>query len=478
MNEFIEFSKNQFFLTAGFNLIFVEFNAGISLITAIMYSMRKTIWQRCAKFWLKTILASYSITVITTLLLVFQLATNWSKLGGICGNIFGPFLILIALIMFFCEFLMFLIKLRAEKTKTLWILTILMHLHLWIIIAIQTTMHQPNSSIEFDYMNNCAHIVSFFDISFNFNTAIQFTKSLWKSYSIASIFCIGICARYILQNKHIAFSISSIKTAVLIGGSACISLTPLIYKASSFQMPNIKNIQTINVIHIKNGMLGLQAMRNLKKEYTLAEKEIFLMHKHDIAYANLIPELQPTERLIGTSFETVLPSISEINQEQITQIANEIIPNFKLAFYSNLITIFINILLTIIFFMFAYKLFRKKITSANFTLKCAIVVMPLPFLSAISQYANIEATRGPWLINNMLPIYLAASNLTAISAMISLISMCIFLFICILLFAFRIINIAQDGPENHPISTHNEPKPILKNKLSKILNKKHLAKKN
>ena len=439
---YIKLSSTQFLITSIFSAVFCALNLGLSLIAVIntIKSKQRQVMQ--SKFWMQILYATYSIFVISMIILLFQLATNWAPLAGILGSTLGPILSIITLTMLTIEALLIMTKIHQENKKLIWAIFILMHVLLWMIICAQNLLYNP-SGIEFDYINNYTKIISFKQIIFNQSILQNFLYALLLSYLTCAIFIMSVSAYFFLKNKHIVFAINATKVSVIIG-LAC----------SIIMISNLENVDTINAkqtialhsLRINNGMQALQAMRNLKKEYTQSEKEIFLMHKHDIPYALLVAQLQPTERLIGTSFETILPSVEEISQETIANTAREMIPNINFINTINKIMKTFLATLTCLFSLLFFLLLRKKLAQSKNILKICITSLPLPVLLILFSILKDELLHANWAVFNMIPTHLIASKLKEVSIQTSLCGLILFLIAALIMIAARIMNIINTGP--------------------------------
>jgi len=432
-------SQLQFRLLSCLHIAFISFNIGFGAFATLMQTINLLIGSKVkknnhefcaqgAKFWLKMLTISHQFALITLIPIIFSLVINWNQLIVSTGSIFGPLILCMLFAMFILEIFIILAKYLAKSTNlysnflsrkimflsVLLIIAVLTILYTLPLVAMHAMMHHP-VGIEFDFLNNYGTIVSFTKILSN-NISNMFWHNVFISYLTTSMIASAISAYYILKQKQIGMAINSMKIAIFFGlFSLCGTYwTGINLYTQQEQEKNTTTHEQINKnkTRIKNGMLGIKAMRNLRKEYTQEDKNLFLMHKEDIPYALLLRNFQPAERLIGTTFETVFPTLEEISQKEINNAARSALKH-KIHITQFVISSIISAFTLLIFLLLLYKTLRKKIVDAKLILKTTITFFWAPIALIYINMMAKEIQRFPWLIYNIIPEYMMITKLNS-----------------------------------------------------------------
>lgn len=473
----VNLSQLQFGLLSCVHIVFMPLNIGFAALATLMQAMNVLMgaknhnhefWEQGTKFWLKMLAISYQFALITLIPIIFSLIINWQQLVVSTGTIFGPFILCMLFTMLILEMFITLAKYLAQSTNlranflsrnilflgVLLVITALTMLYTLPLVAMQAMMHHP-VGIEFDFLNNYGTIVSFTKILSN-NIQHMFWHNVFISYIAISMIAAAISAHYIMKHKQIAFAINLMKTAIFFGlfSLLCTYSTGINLYNQQEQEKNATTHEQINEnrARIKNGMLGVKAMRNLRKEYTAEDKNLFLMHKQDIPYALLLRNFQPAERLVGTTFETVCPTLEEISQKEINDAARSTlkrrvhITQFVTASIISAITLLILLLLL-------YKAVRKKIVDATFILKVTMALFWLPLALVYINIIAKEIQRAPWLIYNIVPGYMMITKLNVQFVALSFLCFLAISFMIILFAIARFIECINSNLQNVTITT-------------------------
>jgi cytochrome d ubiquinol oxidase subunit I len=95
------------------------------------------------------------------------------------------------------------------------------------------------------------------------------------------------------------------------------------------------------------------------------------------------------------------------------QSPEEAVPPVPLTFYSFHIMVILGTLFPIIFLLFLYYAYKNTISSKTWLLWLGLLSIPLAHVASQAGWIVAEAGRQPWTINNLLPVSVARSNLTA-----------------------------------------------------------------
>jgi cytochrome d ubiquinol oxidase subunit I len=120
------------------------------------------------------------------------------------------------------------------------------------------------------------------------------------------------------------------------------------------------------------------------------------------------------------------PDIANATPEQITLAAWSTVPNVSLLFWSFRVMVglgFYFIALFAVAFLLASK--RQLMKYRSF-LWAALFSLPLPWLAAELGWIVAEVGRQPWVIEGVLPTFLAISSISAANVWITLIGFVVF----------------------------------------------------
>ena len=103
----VELSRLQFALTAMYHFLFVPLTLGLSILVAMMetvYVMTgRTIWRDMTKFWGLLFGINFALGVATGITMEFEFGMNWAYYSHYVGDIFGAPLAIEGLMAFFLE---------------------------------------------------------------------------------------------------------------------------------------------------------------------------------------------------------------------------------------------------------------------------------------------------------------------------------------------------------------------------------------
>ncbi len=100
-------ARVQFAFTISFHIIFPTFTIGLSAYIATIETLwlwkKREHYHRLARFWTKIFAVSFTMGVVSGIVLSYQFGTNWSGFSDVAGNIIGPLIGYEVLSAFFLE---------------------------------------------------------------------------------------------------------------------------------------------------------------------------------------------------------------------------------------------------------------------------------------------------------------------------------------------------------------------------------------
>ncbi|MDE5692248.1 MAG: cytochrome ubiquinol oxidase subunit I, partial [Alistipes sp.] len=223
----VDWSRAQFALTAVYHWLFVPLTLGLSVLIAIMESCWLCTgddgWRRCVRFWMRLFGVNFAIGAATGLILEFEFGTNWSNYSYFVGDIFGAPLAIEGIMAFFLEttFLavMFFgwdkVSPRAHLTAT-WLTAVGANLSAWWILVANACL-QYTGACRFELQTVSNEMTSFWDVAFSPVAVNKFFHTVASSFTLASLFVVGVSAWYLLRRREERMARRSIGVASLFG---------------------------------------------------------------------------------------------------------------------------------------------------------------------------------------------------------------------------------------------------------------------
>lgn len=504
INEFVvELSRFQFAATALYHFLFVPLTLGMTFILAIMESVyvmtNNPIYKDMTKFWGKLFGINFALGVTTGLTMEFQFGTNWSYYSHYVGDIFGAPLAIEGLMAFFLEStfvgMFFFGWERLSKVQHLfstWLMALGTNLSaLWILVA-NGWMQFPVGS-EFNFETMRMEMVSFADLVFNPVAQVKFVHTVAAGYTCGAMFVLGISSFYLLRKRDIPFARRSFAIAAAFGMASILSVIVLgdesgyrlgeVQKAklaaiesqwetheapapfTAFGIPDQKTESTKYAIEIPY-VAGLIATRSIDEKIEGLRDQIAAnegrVRSGMQAYV-LLNKLQSGEKTpeniaafnkvkadlgYGLLLTPYTKDIANATEVQIKQAAKDSIPPVAPIFFSFRIMVGAGVLMLILIAIAFYDSTRHKIGDRIWHLKALLWGMPLPWIAIEAGWVVAEIGRQPWTIGEVLPTYLSASTLTPADIWFSLIGICAFYTVLLVVEMYLMVKFARKGPSS------------------------------
>ncbi len=506
MNEaVVELSRWQFALTVLYHFIFVPLTLGMTFLLAIMESVYvmtgKQVYKDMTKFWGKLFGINFAIGVATGLTMEFQFGMNWSYYSHYVGDIFGAPLAIEGLMAFFLEStfigLFFFGWDKMSKVKhlmTTWLVAFGSNFSaLWILIA-NGWMQNPVGS-KFNYETMRMEMASFSDLIFNPVAQVKFVHTVSAGYVTGAVFVLAISSYYLLKKKDVAFATRSFAIAAAFGLASCLSVIILGdesgYEAGEIQKAKLAAIEAeyhteeapaaFTVVGLPNdetrkvdyavqipAVMGIIATRSLDEEvkglndirsenrekilagakaYALvekmrngtatdAEKATFEANKENLGYGML---LEPFSK------DLLNPSADALDKAANYSMP----PHTGSLFWSFRVMVGSGFTMLLLFILaFRYSM-HHNIEKPRWLLKFALFALPLPWIACETGWFVAEFGRQPWAIAEVLPVHVAASNLTVTDIVLTLTGYTVFYGVMFFV-AFKLMKkFAKAGPSSY-----------------------------
>lgn len=494
----IDWSRAQFALTAMYHWIFVPLTLGLTFIIAIMETIYVRTgdekWKTMTKFWMKLFGINFAIGVATGIILEFEFGTNWSNYSWFVGDIFGAPLAIEGIMAFFLEStfiaVMFFGWNKVSKKVHLlasWLTAIGTNLSaIWILVANGWMQNPIGMHFNPDTMRN--EMLNFWDVFFNPVSVNKFLHTITSSYAYAALFVIAVSAWLLLKGKDKILAKYSMMVASVFG---LVGIIGTIYfgDGSAKQVAKYQPMKLAAMEGMYNGVQGapLIAFGIVHDIQDSLEKEIIA----DLEIPNLLSVLAFNSRdayipgikdLVHGNDEYGIPSYEQrINNGKLAIDAladfkkfkkegdeakaaasltvfksnfkdfgygyyfgknpHELIPNVKLSFYAFHIMVFLGGLFILIYILVIWALRKNKIEKLRWLLYLFIIAFPLGFIAQETGWIVAEVGRQPWIIQDLMPTFVAVSHIDSTSVMITFF-MFFFIFTALLIAEIKIMTSA------------------------------------
>jgi cytochrome bd ubiquinol oxidase subunit I len=431
-------------------------------------------WKRMTKFWMTLFGINFAIGVATGIILEFEFGTNWSNYSWFVGDIFGAPLAVEGILAFFLEStfvaVMFFGWNKVSKKFHLlstWLVAIGANLSaLWILVA-NAWMQNP-VGMTFNPETARNEMVSFWAVLFNPVAVEKFLHTVSSGFLLASMFVLGISAWFLIRKREDVLARRSILIAGIFGllSSLMVAYTG---DASARTLSRVQPVKFASMEALFEGKsnAGLLAFGILKD----SDKKIGDRIVEDFAFKIEIPGLLSVltggdrdayvhginDHVLGNSERGIMSVPEKIQRgkyarnilmdyknasmnkdtlrlENIKGIFSkkefhenyfryfgyasidkpeDVIPGVKTSFYSFHLMVILGFLFILIFSLALYLLFKGTLSRNRWFLRVALFSIPLPYIASELGWVLAEMGRQPWIIQDMMPVSQAVSQISS-----------------------------------------------------------------
>lgn len=221
VDSLLLWSRLQFALTACYHWLFVPLTLGLGVIMSIAetkyYRTNRPEWKRWAMFWQKLFGINFAIGVATGLILEFEFGTNWSNYSWLVGDIFGAPLAIEGILAFFMEATFIAVMFfgwnkvsRGFHLASTWLTVIGATISaVWILVA-NSWMQDP-VGMAFNPATVRSEMQDFWAVALSGTAINKFWHTTISSWTLGSVFALGVCSIYLLRGRHKEFALQNIR---------------------------------------------------------------------------------------------------------------------------------------------------------------------------------------------------------------------------------------------------------------------------
>ena len=471
----VELSRLQFALTAMYHFLFVPLTLGLSILVAMMETVfvmtGKPIWRQMTKFWGTLFGINFALGVATGITMEFQFGMNWAFYSHYVGDVFGAPLAIEGLMAFFLEAtfigLFFFGWNRMRPTTHLtvtWLMALGTNLSaLWILIANGWMQNPVGAAFNPDTMR--MEVTDFMAVLFNPVAQAKFVHTVSAGYVTGAVFVVAISAFYLLRNRHVAlaqrsfaiaaaFGLLSAASVIVLGDESGYAVTdhqkmklavmegmwhteeapaPITImgfpdeeaqeirlgvelpwlmgvigtRSLDTEIPGIIELVDHAEERIRNGLVAYDALERYKADRSdMDARAEFIETRDDLGYAQLLRRYTD-DPLTATD-------------DEIRQAAWSTVPSVPAMFYSFRFMVLCGLVFLVLFALALWHTARE-VTPPRWLLRACLYSLPLPWLAMEVGWFVAEYGRQPWVIEGVLPTFLAASSLSVADILITIV---------------------------------------------------------
>ena len=449
----------------------------VAMMETIYVRTGREEWKRMTRFWMTLFGINFAIGVATGIILEFEFGTNWSNYSWFVGDIFGAPLAIEGILAFFLEStfvaVMFFGWNKVSKKFHLastWLVAVGANLSaLWILVA-NAWMQNP-VGMTFNPETARNEMVNFWALLFNPVAVDKFLHTIFSGFLLASVFVMGVSAWFMLKKREEWMTKRSILIAAIFGllSSLMVAFTGDMSARTLAQVQPVK-FAAMEALYHGSKDAGLVVVGVLKKtdEKVLEEKVV-----RDFVMKIKIPGLLSI--MTGGSRDTYVPGIKDLitvgdttrnilaipdmmqrgmfarealsdykrakmlnDKGQIDVLKNEYfgnktfydeyfryfgygfldspedaIPNVPVAFYSFHLMVMLGFFFILVCTVALFFLFRGSLQKNKWLLWVMLISIPLVYISSEAGWVTAEMGRQPWIIQDLMPVSIAVSQISA-----------------------------------------------------------------
>lgn len=454
----------------------------IAIMETIYVKTGREEWKRITRFWMTLFGINFAIGVATGIILEFEFGTNWSNYSWFVGDIFGAPLAIEGILAFFLEStfvaVMFFGWNKVSKKFHLassWLVAVGANLSaLWILTANGWMQHPVGMVFNPDTARN--EMVNFWALLFNEVAVSKFLHTISSGFLLASMFVLGISAWYLLCRREKFLATRSILIAGVFGlfSSLLVAYTgdrsartlakvqPVKFAAFEALYEGKENAGLVaaGILKDSDKKIGEKAVKDFAfrieipgflSVMTGGNKDAFVPGINDLIMGNgdrgILSVKEKMERgrvardllrdykeagnakdMVKTgSLKAAFRDKNFINEHfryfGYASLKNpeDAIPNVAVSFYTFHLMVILGFFFILLFVLALYYLFRGTLTKQRWFLWIALCSILLPYVAGELGWTLAEMGRQPWIIQDLMPVKNAVSQIGAGSVIITFI---------------------------------------------------------
>jgi len=470
----------------------------LGIMESVYVMTGREIWRQMTKFWGVLFGINFAMGVATGITMEFQFGTNWAYYSHYVGDVFGAPLAIEGLMAFFLEAtfigLFFFGWDKLSKLAHLfvtWMVALGSNLSaLWILIANGWMQHPVGARFNPDTIR--MEVTDFYSVLFNPVAQAKFVHTVSAGYVTGAMFVLAISAYYLLRRQHVEIAKRSMTVAASFGLAAALSVVVLgdesgyaatenqkmkiaameamwetypapapftvfgipnettkrtdyelkvpwvlgliATRSINIEVPGIKEMVARADARIRSGLVAYDALEKLRADRANGEqRKRFEDHMEDLGYALLLKKIRP--------------DVTKATNEEIQQAAWNTVPPVSPLFWSFRVMVGLGFFFIGLFAVAFYLASRRWLQKYPLFLRVALWSLPLPWIAAELGWYVAEVGRQPWVIEGVLPTFLAVSSISAGNVLFTLVGFVVFYSLLAMVDVYLMVKAVRIGPE-------------------------------
>jgi cytochrome d ubiquinol oxidase subunit I len=184
---------------------------------------------------------------------------------------------------------------------------------------------------------------------------------------------------------------------------------------------------------IRRGIEGYVAVRQLRANpQDSAARKLIADREDDLGYAMLL--------------RRYVDDPAKASDQQIEQAAWDTVPHVPTLFWSFRVMVGLGFYFIALFAVMFYVAARRELDRRRWLLRVCFWSLPLPWVAAEVGWVVAEYGRQPWIIEGVLPTFLAASPISPANVWMSLIGFVLFYTVLLVVDLYLMVKYARIGP--------------------------------
>ena len=488
-------------------------SVAVALMETFYYRTRDDFWRRTTRFWMRLFGINFAIGVATGLILEFEFGTDWSNYSHFVGDIFGAPLAVEGIMAFFLESTFIAVMFfgwdrvsRGAHLAATWLTAAGANLSaLWILVA-NAWMQYP-VGCRFDLRTVRNEMTSFWEVALSPVAVNKFLHTVTSSFTLAALFVVGVSAWYLLRRREEKMARRSIAVASVFGlVSAVVTATTgdrsgaLIARVQPMKLAAMEALyegragapltlagvlrpgkaagedpfvfraevpKLLSLMSFRDADAYVPGIRDLVEGN--AERGILSAEEKMARGRAVIDELRryreardagdrETMAAVEREFDPETPEGEEFLREKYAffgygylEAPRQTVPNVPLLFYSFRVMVGAGMLFIVLLAAVWWLNRRGTLARRRWLLRLCVWMIPAAYLASQAGWAVAEAGRQPWVVQDLMPVGVAASKIPA-----GTVSATFFVFLALftvllaaeLSIMLRQIRLGPEGPED------------------------------
>ena len=470
----IDWARAQFALTAIYHWLFVPLTLGLAVVMGIVetcwYRTRDTFWRDAAQFWQRLFGVNFAMGVATGIILEFEFGTNWSNYSWFVGDIFGAPLAIEGIVAFFMESTFVAVMYFGWKKvspgfhlASTWLTGLGATISAWWILVANAWMQYPvGCAFNPDTMRN--EMISFLDVALSPFAVDKFCHTVISAWIIGAIFTVAVSCWYLMKKREVRLAKESIKIGAIVGLVASLGAAMTGHKSAQ-SVAEVQPLKLAAMEALYNGGtdVGLTAVAwvnpfsqpdyenepsaplKIEVPYALSFMATNDIHGYvpginDILNGYTRPdgteEPAVEEKIIrgrmaisalaayrkakreGADEPTLAAQLNILNENMpyfgygYVNDKHDIVPFIPINFWAFRIMVGLGCLFILFFAAILFSAYKRDIAQLpHWHYWTAILLVPLAYIASECGWLVAEFGRQPWTIQDMLPTWVAVSDI-------------------------------------------------------------------